>query len=62
MKNEPVITAATVAAVITAILALLKAFGVPISDDQAVALVGVVGPVATLIAAVIARGRVTPVE
>lgn len=61
MNREPVITAASIAAVVTAIAALLKSFGVPISDEQAAAIVAVVGVVAPLVAAVIARGKVTPV-
>lgn len=60
MNSEPVLTAASVAALVTAVVALLKAFGVPISDDQAIALVGVVGPVATIAAALFARSKVTP--
>lgn len=61
MNREPVITAASIAAIITAVVALLKSFGVPISDEQATALVGVVGVAAPLVAAFIARGKVTPV-
>lgn len=62
MNREPVITTASIAAVIVAIVALLKSFGVPISDEQATALVGAVGVVAPLVAAFVARRKVTPVS
>lgn len=61
MNREPVLTTAAVAAVITALVALLKSFGVPISDDMAIALVGVVGAAGPMVAAFVARGKVTPV-
>lgn len=60
MNREPVLTAATIAALVTAVVALLKAFGVPLTNDQAVAITGVVGVVAPLVAAFVARRRVTP--
>lgn len=62
MNREPVLTAASIAAGLTAIVALLKSFGVPISDDQAVALTGVVGVFAPIVLALVARNKVTPVE
>lgn len=59
--REPVVTAATVAAVITAVVALLKSFGVPITDDQAIAITGLVGVIAPLVTALFARAKVTPI-
>lgn len=61
MNSEPVLTTAAIAAVVTTVVALLKSFGVPISDDTAIALVGVVGAVGPLVAAFVARRKVTPV-
>lgn len=62
VQSEPVLSAAGVTAVITAGLAVLVAFGVPITDAQAVAVVGFVGVVAPIVAGVWARRRVTPVK
>ena len=61
MRNEPVVTAAGVSAVITAAIALLVAFGVHVTANQSAAIVGFVGVVAPLVLAVVARARVTPV-
>lgn len=62
---EPVATAAGTAVsatvVVAAGLGLLRAFGVPIDDTQHTAIVGFVGVIAPLVAAVWARRRVTPV-
>ncbi|MDQ1103892.1 hypothetical protein [Nocardioides zeae] len=64
-RTEPVATAAGTAVsatvVVAAGLALLRAFGVPIDDTQHTAIVGFVGVVAPLAAALWARARVTPV-
>lgn len=64
-QREPVVTAAAIAALAGALIGVLVAFGVPVSGDQAEAilnLVGVLAPgIAALIGAVIARARVSPV-
>lgn len=62
MNREPVLTIGAITAVVVAFVALLSEFGVPITDGQQAALVGFVGAAAPVIAALIARRRVTPVE
>lgn len=59
--SEPVITVATITAAVSAIIALLVAFGLDLSDDQRNAILGVVAVVAPIIAGALARGYVTPV-
>lgn len=62
MKNEPVITVASITALVAALIALLIAFGVNLSDQQQAAIMGVVAVVGPLVAAFIARRKVTPVD
>lgn len=57
MKSEPVITTAT--ATVTALIALLVALGLPISDELQVATLGVVAALAPL-ALILAPGRSSP--
>ena len=60
--SEPVITVATITAAVSAIIALLVAFGLDLSDDQRNAILGVVAVAAPIIAGALARGYVTPVS
>jgi hypothetical protein len=63
MNREPVLTAVTAGAIVAALLQLLIAFGLPISDEQTkavLAFVGVVAPV--VLAALYARSRVSPTD
>lgn len=60
MKNEPLITVASITAGVTALLGLLVAFGVPVTPDQQVAILGVVAVVAPVAVALIGRNLVTP--
>lgn len=60
MKNEPVLTAAALASVVSAVLALLIAFGVSLSEVQTAAILGAVGTVAPFALAFLARSKVTP--
>ena len=60
MNKEPVITIAAIQATIVAVLSLLTAFGVDLTQEQQVAIVGVAGTVLPLIFAVWARSKVTP--
>ena len=60
MKYEPLISISSIVAAATAIIALLVAFGVPINEDQKVAILGFVGVLAPVIVALVTRGRVTP--
>ena len=62
MNQEPVLTAAGIAAFVSATLALLVAFGVGLSPDEVAAVMGVTGVVAPIVAAYIARKKVAPVE
>lgn len=62
-SSEPVITATTVGAIVSAVLALLVAFGLDLASMQIEAvltLVAVVAPV--VLSAVYARSKVTPTE
>lgn len=61
MKSEPVVTVASITAAVAALIGVLVAFGVPLTDDQQKALLALVAVVAPLVAAVIARRKVTPV-
>ncbi|MFF3853694.1 hypothetical protein [Micromonospora sp. NPDC002575] len=56
--SEPLLTVGGVTAAGAAVLSLLVAFGLPVSDDQQTALLGLVAVLAPLVVAVLARGRV----
>lgn len=60
MKNEPLITIATITAGFSALLGLLVAFNVPITEEQQVAIMAVVAVVAPAAVGLIGRGLVTP--
>ena len=60
MKYEPLISISSIVAGATAVIALLVAFGVPINQDQKVAILGLVGVLAPVIVALVTRGKVTP--
>lgn len=60
MKNEPLVTVATITAAVTAVLSLLVAFGIDLSADKQTAILGVVAVAGPLIVAAFARGKVTP--
>ena len=60
MKYEPLISVSSIVAAATAVVALLVAFGVPLTEDQKVAILGLVGVVAPVIVALVTRGKVTP--
>ncbi|WP_058234106.1 hypothetical protein [Devriesea agamarum] len=59
LRSEPVISAATITAIVAALIALLIAFGIPISEDQKVAILGLVAVIAPIIV-MVARKYVTP--
>lgn len=59
MNNSPVWTAATIAAVISAAITLLVAFGVQVTPDQVTAILGFVAVVAPIGVAVVANPKVT---
>lgn len=58
MHKEPLWTVGAVTAIATAAVAALVAFGVPLSDDQRSALLGLVAVLAPLAVATVARGKV----
>lgn len=60
MKNEPAITVASITAGVTAFLGLLAAFGLPLTDEQTSAILGVVAVVGPLVVGFIARRYVVP--
>lgn len=61
MKREPLVTVATVTGIAAAVVALVVAFGLDLTDDQQAAILGFVGVVAPLVVALVVRPRVTPV-
>lgn len=56
LKVEP----ALVTGAVSAILVLMTAFGLPLSDDQKSAVLGTIVPVLVLVQALVTRGQVTP--
>lgn len=61
MKNEPLVTVASITALVAAALALLVSFGLNLSGDQQTAILGFVAVAAPLVVAGVARSKVTPV-
>ena len=61
MTREPLITVATITAAVSAVLALLVAFGIDLTGEQQTAILGVVAVAAPLVVGVVARRKVTPV-
>lgn len=62
MKREPAITIGTISAAVGAIIALAVSFGVPLSEDQQIAILGVVAAVGPIVAAIITRRFVSPAD
>lgn len=60
MNREPLITVASITAAVVAVLSLLTAFGMPLTDDQRQAILGVVAVAAPLVVGLVARAKVTP--
>jgi hypothetical protein len=60
MTNEPAVTTGTITAIVTALIAVLVAFGLPLTSDQQDAILGLIAVAAPLVAAVIIRPKVTP--
>ena len=61
MSREPLVTVATITALIAAVLGLLVSFGIDLSKDQQNAILAVAAVVAPLVVAAFARSKVTPV-
>lgn len=62
MKREPVLTVASITALVSAIVALLVAFGLDLTGDQEKAILGVAAIVAPILVGLFSRPKVTPVE
>lgn len=58
--SYPVITAGTVVAIVAALLAFGVAFGLPVTDQQREAILGLVAVVAPIAVALLVRPNVTP--
>lgn len=58
--SEPAITAGSITALVTAVIALLVAFGVPLTDLEREAILGLVAVLAPLAVALLVRPHVTP--
>lgn len=61
-NGEPVVTSAVVVALVAALIGLLVAFGVNVTDEQKVAILGVVTIAAPLVLAWVVRRKVTPTQ
>lgn len=61
MTREPLITTGTITAAVVALIALLVAFGLDLTDDQVSAILGVIAVAAPIVVALAARSKVTPV-
>ncbi len=62
MKREPAITVGTISAAVAAILTLLVAFGLDITEEQQTAILGVVAAVGPIVTGLLIRRKVSPVE
>lgn len=62
MNREPLVTAATITGLIAAVIALIVAFGIDVSQEQTAAILGLAAIVAPLVVAATTRGKVTPVS
>lgn len=61
MHKEPAAIIGTATAVVSALIALLVAFGVDVSEDQQTAIIGAVVVLAPIVAGLLIRSKVTPV-
>lgn len=62
MKKEPAITVGAISAAVAAIIGLAVAFGAPLTEDQQIAILGVVAAVGPIVATVITRRFVSPAQ
>jgi hypothetical protein len=58
--QEPAVTAGTLTALVAALLALVAAFGLPVTPQQRDAILGLVAVVAPIAVALLVRPQVTP--
>lgn len=62
MRNEPLVTRATIVALAAAVVGVLVVFGVPLTDEQQAAILALVGVAAPLLVAALTRSKVTPYD
>lgn len=62
MNNEPLWTVAGITAAVSALIALLTAFGLDLTEGQTNAILGAVAVLAPTVVALVARSKVTPVN
>ena len=60
MKDEPLINAAAMVAIVMAVINLLRTFGVPVTEEQIAAFNELMVYVAPFAVVLLARGKVTP--
>jgi hypothetical protein len=61
VTTEPAALIAGITAVVSAVISLLVAFGLDITEDQSIAILAATGAILPLIAGFLTRARVTPV-
>lgn len=62
MTNQPIINAAVITSVVGAFIALLTAFGIPITAEQQAAIMSLFAILAPFLVAWIANGKTTPLS
>ena len=60
MRKEPAITVGTVSAAVAAVLTLLVAFGIDVTEEQQTAILGVVAALGPIVTGLLIRRKVTP--
>lgn len=60
MNKEPLVTVSTITAIAAAVIGVLVAFAVPLTEDQQVAILALVGVLAPVVVALVVRPKVTP--
>jgi hypothetical protein len=60
MNNEPLVTVGLITAFAAAVIGVLVAFAVPMTDQQQTAILALVGVVAPILVVLITRPKVTP--
>lgn len=62
MKREPLVTAGTLAGVLSATFVVMIAFGFNIDEDKQAAILGIVAVLFPIVSPLFARSKVTPVS
>lgn len=62
MNREPLLTVGTMTGAVTAIIALLVAFGLDLTGEQQTAILAVVAVAAPFVVAAVTRPKVTPIK